>query len=50
MSVIVVSGPYYALFPWPVLALELLAVEGAAKERLQAVAQRQVEGQAGWGP
>ena len=49
VSVVVVSGPYYAVFPWPVLALELLAVEGAAKERLQAVAQRQVAGKAGWG-
>jgi hypothetical protein len=49
VSVVVVSGSYYAVFPWPVLALELLSVAGAAKERLQAVAQRQVEGQAGWG-
>ncbi len=49
VSVVVVSGAYYAVFPWPVLALELLAVEGAAKERLQAVAQRQVEGRVGWG-
>jgi hypothetical protein len=48
VSVVVVSGPYYAIFPWPVLALELLAAEGAAKERLQAVAQQQVEGKAGW--
>ena len=47
VSVVVVSGSYYAVFPWPVLALELLAVEGAAKERLQAVAQRQVAGTAG---
>jgi hypothetical protein len=49
VSVVVVSGAYYAVFPWPVLALELLAMEGAAKERLHAVAQRQVEGKAGWG-
>ncbi len=49
VSVVVVSGAYYAVFPWPVLALELLAVEGAAKERLQAVAHRQVAGKAGRG-
>jgi hypothetical protein len=40
LSVVVVAGPYYAVFPWPEVALELLRVEGKAKERLRAVAER----------
>jgi len=46
-QVVVVAGPYYAVFPWTVVAEELLAVEGAAKERLRALVQRQRAGPAG---
>src|SRR5207244_911853 len=38
VSVVVVSGGDDAVFPWPVLALELLAVGGAAKERCSGAA------------
>jgi hypothetical protein len=41
LQVVVVAGPYYAVFDWSVVAEVLLAVEGAAKERLRAVVQRQ---------
>jgi hypothetical protein len=40
MQVVVVSGGYYAVFPWSQVALELLSVEGEARERLRAVAER----------
>jgi hypothetical protein len=40
MKVVVVAGPYYAVFPFPEVALELLSVEGEAKERLRAVAEQ----------
>lgn len=46
-QVVVVAGPYYAVFPWTVVAEELLAVEGVAKERLRALVQRQRAGTAG---
>lgn len=46
-QVVVVAGPYYAVLPWTVVAEELLAVEGAAKERLRALVQRQRAGTAG---
>jgi hypothetical protein len=42
LQVVVVAGPYYAVLDWVVVAEVLLAVEGAAKERLRAVVQRQV--------
>jgi hypothetical protein len=40
VQVVVVAGPYYAVFPWTQVAIELLSVEGEAKERLRAVAER----------
>jgi hypothetical protein len=40
-QVVVVAGAYYAVFDWTVVATELLAAEGAAKERLRAVVARQ---------
>lgn len=40
LSVVVVAGAYYAVFPWTQVALELLSVEGEAKQRLLAVAER----------
>ena len=40
VSVVVVAGTYYAVFPWPEVALELLSVEGEARDRLRAVAER----------
>ncbi len=46
-QVVVVAGPYYAVFPWTVVAEELLSVEGAAKERLRALVQRQRAGTVG---
>ena len=41
-QVVVVAGPYYAVFAWQVVAVELLSVEGEAKERLRALVERQV--------
>ncbi len=49
VQVVVVAGPNYAVFDWAVVAEVLLAVEGAAKERLRAVVQRQVRGEAAVG-
>jgi hypothetical protein len=46
-QVVVVAGASYAIFPWTVVAEELLSVEGAAKERLRALVQRQRVGTAG---
>jgi hypothetical protein len=40
LQVVVVAGAHYAVFPWTEVAVELLSVEGEAKERLRAVAQR----------
>jgi hypothetical protein len=40
-QVVVVAGGYYAVFDWTVVAGELLAAEGAVKERLRAVVARQ---------
>jgi hypothetical protein len=42
-QVVVVAGSYYAVFDWRVVATELLSVEGAAKERLRALVERQAE-------
>ena len=42
-QVVVVAGRWYAVFDWTVVAAELLAAEGAVKERLQAVIARQLE-------
>jgi hypothetical protein len=41
LQVVVVAGPYYAVFPWTAVAVELLSVEGEAKERLRTLAERQ---------
>jgi hypothetical protein len=40
-QVVVVAGAAYAVFDWTVVASELLAAEGAVKERLRAVVARQ---------
>jgi hypothetical protein len=39
--VVVVAGTEYAVFPWTEVAAVLLEVEGAAKERLRALIERQ---------
>jgi hypothetical protein len=49
VQVVVVAGAHYAVFDWAVVAEVLLAVEGAAKERLRALIQRQVAGRAAVG-
>jgi hypothetical protein len=49
VSVVVVAGAAYAVFDWAVVAEVLLAVEGAAKERLRALVQRQLAGGAAVG-
>ena len=49
LQVVVVAGTDYAVFDWTVVAEVLLAVEGAAKERLRALVQRQASGEAAVG-